>query len=98
MAITITQPAAKWYIDEMDLQEGDYVRFFVRYGGSGGIVSGFSLGISNDEPSNPAMQVTEQGVTFYVENSDLWYFDGMNFHIKYKRKYGEIEYEFEESK
>ncbi|MCT2537768.1 HesB/YadR/YfhF family protein [Aquibacillus koreensis] len=92
MNMSITQPAAKWYMEEMDLSEGDFVRFFVRYGGHGGIHKGFSLAISNDKPNDPALQTEEQGVTFYVENSDLWYFDGKDFHIKYSRKHGEIEY------
>ncbi|MDL4841028.1 HesB/YadR/YfhF family protein [Aquibacillus rhizosphaerae] len=92
MNMSITQPAVKWYIDEMNLKEGDYVRFFVRYGGYGGIHKGFSLALANDKPNDPAIQTEEQGITFYVENSDLWYFDGMDFHIKYSRKLDEIEY------
>lgn len=92
MNMTITQPAAKWFIDEMDLQEGDYVRFFARYGGHGGIHKGFSLAISNDKPNDPAIQTESQGVTFFVENSDIWYFDKMDFHIKYSRKLDEVEY------
>ncbi|MRH44326.1 hypothetical protein GH741_16910 [Aquibacillus halophilus] len=95
MEMSITQPAAKWYIDEMNLEEGDFVRFYVRYGGHGGIVSGFSLAISNDEPNNPAVQTESMGVTFYVENSDVWYFDGLDFHIKYKRKDDEVDYVIE---
>ncbi|WP_226038476.1 HesB/YadR/YfhF family protein [Aquibacillus saliphilus] len=95
MEMSITQPAAKWYIDEMDLKEGDFVRFYVRYGGFGGRISGFSLAISNAEPNNPAIKTELLGVTFYVENSDIWYFDGLDFHIKYTRKYDEVDYVIE---
>ncbi|MBM7572615.1 HesB/YadR/YfhF family protein [Aquibacillus albus] len=95
MKISITQPAAKWYIDEMDLKEGDFVRFFVRYGGHGGVHKGFSLALSNDQPNDPAMQTEALGITFYVENSDIWYFDGMDFHMKYSRKFDEVEYVIE---
>ncbi|WP_186578635.1 HesB/YadR/YfhF family protein [Aquibacillus kalidii] len=92
MNMSITQPATNWFIEEMDLQEGDYVRFFARYGGNGGVHSGFSLAISNDEPNDPGVQIESQGITFYVENSDMWYFDKMDFHIKFSRKYNEVEY------
>ncbi|MDC3416948.1 HesB/YadR/YfhF family protein [Aquibacillus salsiterrae] len=92
MKMTITQPAAKWFVDELSLNEGDYVRFLVRYGGHGGIHKGFSLAISNDKPNDPAIHTEALGITFYVENSDIWYFDDKDFHIKYSRKYDEIEY------
>ncbi|UFT99193.1 HesB/YadR/YfhF family protein [Radiobacillus kanasensis] len=95
MSMTITQPAAQWYIREMDLEEGDYVRFYVRYGGNGGIYSGFSLAISNDSPNDVSMQTEELGITFYVEKSDAWYFKEHDFHIKYSRKYDEIEYQMD---
>ncbi|CQR46009.1 Iron-sulphur cluster biosynthesis [Paraliobacillus sp. PM-2] len=93
MELSITQPAVKWFINEMDLKEGDFVRFFVRYGGHGGIHKGFSLGIStNDTPNDPALRTTGNGITFFVEKSDAWYFDGMNFHIKYTRKFDDIDF------
>ncbi|GAA5416043.1 hypothetical protein Pryu01_01075 [Paraliobacillus ryukyuensis] len=93
MELSITQPAANWFISEMDLSEGDFVRFFVRYGGHGGVHKGFSLGIStNNTPNDPATQVVKQGITFYVEKSDAWYFEGMNFHIKYSRKFDDIDF------
>ncbi|QDP41862.1 HesB/YadR/YfhF family protein [Radiobacillus deserti] len=95
MSMSITQPAAQWFIREMDLEKGDFVRFYVRYGGHGGVYSGFSLAISNDPPNDPAMEIEELGVTFYVETSDAWYFREHDFHIKFKRKYDEIEYQME---
>ncbi|WP_077623637.1 HesB/YadR/YfhF family protein [Sediminibacillus massiliensis] len=95
MKFSITKPAAQWYINEMDLTNGDYVRFFARYGGHGDIHRGFSLAVSLDEPNDPAFQAEVLGVTFFVEQSDAWYFNDYDFHIKYKRKYDEIEYVFE---
>ncbi|MCY8539986.1 hypothetical protein MOD23_22060, partial [Bacillus haynesii] len=32
MNLKINEKALKWYKDELDLKEGDQVRFFVRYG------------------------------------------------------------------
>ncbi|WP_182201407.1 HesB/YadR/YfhF family protein [Paraliobacillus salinarum] len=93
MELSITQPAVKWFIKELDLKANDYVRFFVRYGGHGGVHKGFSLGIAkNDQPNDPALLVTTNDITFFVESSDAWYFDGMDFHIKYSRKYNDIDF------
>ncbi|MBM7540967.1 HesB/YadR/YfhF family protein [Amphibacillus cookii] len=93
MDITISQPAIKWFINEMNLSEGDYIRFFVRYGGHGGAQVGFSLGVSNqDEPFEPVTKTTIDGITFFVEKKDEWYFDGSDLHIKYSRKKEEIEF------
>ncbi|WP_026568789.1 HesB/YadR/YfhF family protein [Sediminibacillus sp. JSM 1682029] len=93
--ISITQPAAKWYINELDLSEGDAVRFYARYGGHGGLHRGFSLGLAIERPKNPFFHTEASGISFFVEESDAWYFEGYDFHIKYKRKYDEIEFSFE---
>ncbi|SDK20359.1 HesB/YadR/YfhF family protein [Sediminibacillus albus] len=93
--ISITQPAAQWYIREMDLFEGDSIRFYVRYGGHSDIHRGFSLALSKGAANNPAFSTEVLGITFYVEESDAWYFADHHFHIKYKRKYDEVIYEFE---
>lgn len=93
MKLTMNENAAKWYIDELNLNQGDYVRFFVRYGGTG-IVSGFSLGVSNEAPVNPGIQTELNGVTFYVEEKDLWYFDEYDLNVKYNEKYSEPEFDY----
>ncbi|SHM71085.1 HesB/YadR/YfhF family protein [Gracilibacillus kekensis] len=92
MKMSITKPAVKWFINELDLKEQDSIRFFARYGGFGGVHKGFSLALEKVEPNSPGAEVTEEGIRFFVEESDLWYFDNMNFHIKYSRNMEEIEY------
>ncbi|MFC4402651.1 HesB/YadR/YfhF family protein [Gracilibacillus xinjiangensis] len=92
MEMSITKPAAKWFINELDLEENDAIRFFARYGGFCGVHKGFSLALEKSEPNNPGLNVKEEGILFYVEQSDVWYFDNKNFHIKYSRKFDEIEY------
>ncbi len=92
MKMSITKPAARWFVSELELKENDSIRFFARYGGFGGVHKGFSLALERTEPNNPVAEVKEEGIRFFVEESDLWYFDKMNFHIKYSRKMDEIEY------
>lgn len=81
MEIQVTNVAAKWYIDELDLQPSSYIRFFPRYGGVGGLVPGFSIGISFDEPEHVYASTTVEGIIFFIEENDAWYFESIH-HLK----------------
>lgn len=95
MKIQISKDAAAWYKQELGLKNGDYVRFFARYGGCSTVQSGFSLGVSNEEPTDVGVKVIEDGITFYIEEKDLWYFDDHDLMIDYQVKHEEplISYE-----
>ncbi|WP_019241389.1 MULTISPECIES: HesB/YadR/YfhF family protein [Bacillus] len=83
MNIYISNEAAQWYENEFDLQEGDQVRFFARYGGVSTIQSGFSLGISVDEPNAIGAKIEKNNILYYIEENDLWYFDQHDLHVKF---------------
>ncbi len=83
MNIQIQHKAAAWYKNELDLAEGQFVRFFARYGGASTIQSGFSLGISTEEPVDMGALTEQDGISFYIEEKDLWYFDGHNLLIEW---------------
>ena len=86
MDIQLSKEAVQWFQDEMLIKEGDHVRFFVRYGGSSPIQDGFSLGVSKDDPIEAAVTKEEDGITFYVEEKDVWYFDGHDLEVAYSDK------------
>ena len=87
MDIQITKPALKWFIDELDLKgDNEYIRFFARYGGCGSHQSGFSLGINQEDPTKIGAKLEVEGITFYIEENDLWYFKGHDLKVKYSRK------------
>jgi uncharacterized protein YneR len=75
MNIIVTPKALDWFKKELDLQAGDAVRFFARYGGCSTVQKGFSLGLAKEDPVEPAAQTTVDGITFFVEDQDRWYFD-----------------------
>ena len=81
MNIYVTDEAVTWFKEEMMAGEGSHVRFYIRYGGSSPIQEGFSLGVSKDEPEDPGAKTETNGLTFYVESDDLWYFDGHDLHV-----------------
>lgn len=94
MNINISEKAVAWYNEELDLSPGAYLRFFVRYGGHS-IQSGFSLGITIMEPTHLGASTKINGVTFYVEEEDLWFFEDYNLMIILNEKLNEPEFLYE---
>lgn len=97
MDITITRPAVKWMKEELNVESGDSVRFYVRYGGSPQLYPGFSMGIALDKPERPAVKTEEEGLTFFVEDADSWYLRAHNLHVSFSRKHNTIIFEYNES-
>lgn len=91
MRLQVEERAASWYKEEMALSDGDYLRLFVRLGGCGSVLPGLSLGIMRDEPREPGVQTQVQGVTFYMEQDQLWYLDNRDLHISFDTSTEEIQ-------
>lgn len=92
MNIRINQDAANWYMNEMLLKQGDFVRFFVRYGGCSTVQSGFSLGVEKENPVDSGVSTVIDGVTYYIEEKDLWYFDGHDLEVNHNSQFDEPEF------
>ncbi|UOY93225.1 HesB/YadR/YfhF family protein [Ectobacillus sp. JY-23] len=95
MHISISNDAANWYKREMLLNEGDQIRFFVQYGGCSTVQKGLSLGIRKDLPQHMAASTQAEGLTFFVEADDEWYFDGHNLSITYTQGEEEPTFHYE---
>jgi len=95
MKIKINKDAANWYKGELKLEDGDYLRFFPRYGGVGGNIPGFSIGINTNEPIDSKAEVSIDGITFYVEKEDLWYFEDKDLIIDLDEKLNEPKFSYE---
>ncbi len=81
MNIYVSDDAAKWYEEELDVANGDSVRFYVRYGGNSTIQSGFSLGVQVESPESAAASITKNGINYFIEEIDVWYFDSHDLYI-----------------
>ncbi|MBD2872180.1 HesB/YadR/YfhF family protein [Paenibacillus arenilitoris] len=90
MKIRVEQPAARWYKTEMGLSDGDSVRVYVRLGGCGSVHPGLSLGVIKDTPMRVGVSEVVEGVTFYMEEDNLWYLDGKSLRISFDERYEEI--------
>lgn len=94
MDIQITEAATDWYKHEYELKEGA-IRLFVRYGGIGGHIPGFSLGVIIEQPSNPLTSTEMNNMLFYVEESDAWYFDDKDLIITLDEEKNEPRFTFQ---
>lgn len=92
MKIHISNEAADWYKDELVLKSGDFVRFFARYGGFSTVQQGFSLGLSNEKPEDVGVKQEVNGITYFIEDRDLWYFDENDLYVDFNAKYLEPEF------
>lgn len=98
MKISISQEALSWYKNELYLENGDFIRFFARYGGHSPVQQGFSLGIStNETPFRAGVKETCDGITFFIEETDLWFFDGHDLIIDYNEKLDEPTYHYKKA-
>ncbi|MBS4189418.1 HesB/YadR/YfhF family protein [Bacillus sp. FJAT-49705] len=92
MKIHISEDAAAWFVEEMLLKKGDFVRFFARYGGCSTVQQGFSLGISNDAPIDAGAETIKNGITYFIEEKDLWYFDNHDLSVEFNEIENEPSY------
>ncbi len=78
----------------MELSDGDYIRFYVRYGGSSPLHEGFSLGLSKEEPLDLSVKKADDGVTYFIDEKDVWYFDGHDLYVEFNEELDEPRYEY----
>lgn len=94
MKLTLTEEAVAFYKEEMGLGEGKGVRFFGKAYGSSPVHEGFSLALSVDEPKAPLVLVEHEGVPFFVEDDDAWFFEDYDLAVDFDPKREEPIYHF----
>ncbi|MDQ0243126.1 uncharacterized protein YneR [Bacillus fengqiuensis] len=92
MNITVSNEALQWYKEELEINSGDMVKFFVRYGGCSTVQRGFSLGVAKQQPVLIGAQSEIEGITFYIEDQDLWYFEDNDLIVTFDETRGEPEF------
>lgn len=99
MNISVTDKAMKWFEKELLLEEGDAIRFFGKTYGKTEVHEGFSVGMSVDQPDASVLGQTEiNGVTYFANEHDDWFFSGYDLEIDYDNKKDEPIYHFHEAK
>ncbi|GFR37636.1 hypothetical protein PRECH8_09320 [Insulibacter thermoxylanivorax] len=96
MKLQVTPEAVKWFKEEMGLEPGEAIRFYIQlYGSSGTKHHNFSLGIMRDTPPSDASLSTEvDGITFFFTEGDKWFLD--EYEMKVTVEDGELKYTFDQ--
>ncbi|MFS0575035.1 HesB/YadR/YfhF family protein [Sporosarcina sp. 179-K 3D1 HS] len=97
MKIILSDDALTWFEEEMDVESGDSVKFFARYGGASPLHQGFSLGITKEEPDEIAVESEHKGVRYYIEQRDQWFFVEHDLHVNVDPKLNELVYSYEKA-
>ncbi|HLR52573.1 MAG TPA: hypothetical protein VK072_06840 [Candidatus Avamphibacillus sp.] len=93
---SISEEAAKWFKEEMSLDSGDYVQFFVKiYGGIPTAHPNYFLGVSVGESSDIAIKEEVEGITFFFNERDSWFLDEFNMKVVKDKNKDEVDYIFE---
>ena len=95
MNLEVTDKAVKWYENEYEITEKTPMRLFVRYGGIGGLIPGFSLGLSIENPNDIHAEKTINNITFYIEEQDAWYFEDKDLLIEFNHDLHEPKFIYE---
>ncbi|EJL43612.1 hypothetical protein BAG01nite_38540 [Brevibacillus agri] len=97
MKLTVTAPAVAWFKEEWGCKEGDSVRFFVRYGGVSTVQDSFSMGIAKEQPNEVGLSAVVDGITFYMEQDELWYMNGNGLIVDYRPATDEVDFKLDEA-
>ena len=74
MNLEVSKEAAEWYKSEMDLEQGDYVQYYVQlYGGIPTAHPNYSLGMSIGQEGSIAVKAEVEGITFYFNEDNSWF-------------------------
>lgn len=96
MKLIVTDAAAQWFRDEMNLKPGDGIKLYGKVYGRTEVHHGFSQAFAkNNNPIDPVMEVEKAGIKFYVNEVDEWFFtrlittvdanaDGPVFHFEHE--------------
>jgi uncharacterized protein YneR len=94
LKLAVTPATIAYFKKEWGFEDGDFVRIFTRYGGSSTIHEGFSLGITKEQPKDIALSVVEEGITFFIEDEDIWYLNNYNLTIDFNADNEEVIFNF----
>lgn len=95
MHIKLSKQAIEWFRHEMEVENGDYIRFYARYGGSSSFHEGFSLGMNREQPHEIGIETVVDDIHFFIEKSDEWFFNEHHLIVNVDETTDELSYSYE---
>ncbi|AGY81465.1 MAG: hypothetical protein PWR19_2143 [Carnobacterium sp.] len=98
MKIDITESAREWFENEVGLKKGSGVRFSGKVYGNTEVHEGFSVGMEVGQPSDILAETTINGIIYFIDKHDEWFFSGYDLQVSFDKKRDEPIYHFIEQK
>lgn len=96
MMISIDEKASTWFKKEFDFDKPFCIRMFPIYAGLGQKNKGYSLAFSAEAPTNTGFEKEIDGITFYVEDNDVWFFEETQTYLSADEHHLELEILYKE--
>lgn len=94
MKIKVDDLALKWFKKEIILTGDQGIRIFGKVYGKTNIHNNFSVGITLDKPNRCFSRADINGICFFIDENDDWFFEDHDLHIRYNEKFNEPSYYF----
>lgn len=98
MKLTITPRAQQWFKEEVGVTSDSGIRFYGKIYGKTDVHEGFSIAMSVEEPDQPLVKEEIEGITYFIEETDDWFFKGYDLLVDYDEDKDEPKYNFAENK
>ncbi|GGD01305.1 HesB/YadR/YfhF family protein [Enterococcus wangshanyuanii] len=98
MKLTITPEAQQWFKNEVGVTSDSGIRFFGKIYGKTDVHDGFSIAMSVEAPDQPMVKEVIDDITYFIEETDDWFFKGYDLLVDYDHEKDEPKYVFAENK
>lgn len=97
LKIVLSDEALHWFKEEMEVEPGDAIRFFARYGGKSPLHEGFSLGVTKEAADEAVIETKHDGAVYYIERRDQWFFVEHDLHVNVDSTLDELSFSYEKA-
>jgi uncharacterized protein YneR len=97
MFISVDEKAVSWFKNEFETIKEVSIRMFPRYAGFGEQHKGYTLAFSAETPENAGLSQEINGITFFVEGSDTWFFEDTETYLTVDDVLHELQIKFKET-
>ena len=94
MKLEVTPKAQQWFKEETGFSLRQAFVFRKIYGKTP-VHDGFSIAMSVEAPDEPMIKENLDGITYFIEETDDWFFKGYDLIVDYDEKNDEPRYQFE---
>jgi uncharacterized protein YneR len=96
MLISVDEKAVTWFAKEFDNSHSLNIRMFPQYQGFGQKHKGYSLAFSAEAPTNAGYTKEINGITFFIEGNDVWFFEDTKTYLSFNEQFDELEISFQD--